>query len=117
MANPSTTFGIELLLEQLCCWRAAVLFFGRAQNRGGSFMSSPYVASGRPSPYSRAIPLTWILLIALAIHGPLLVMQLPNASYDANLHKFFASHYAQHWFNPWNEKWFAGFSQTTYPPL
>ncbi|MGC2647653.1 MAG: hypothetical protein WA261_15340, partial [Candidatus Sulfotelmatobacter sp.] len=22
-----------------------------------------------------------------------------------------------HWFNPWNEKWFAGFSQTTYPPL
>src|SRR5436305_6989755 len=30
---------------------------------------------------------------------------------------FFASHYAQHWFNPWNEKWFAGFSQTTYPPL
>jgi len=80
-------------------------------------MSSPYVASGRPSPYSRAIPLTWILLIALAIHGPLLVMQLPNASYDANLHKFFAAHYAQHWFNPWNEKWFAGFSQTTYPPL
>ena len=24
---------------------------------------------------------------------------------------------AHHWFNPWNEKWFAGFSQTTYPPL
>ena len=30
---------------------------------------------------------------------------------------FFASHYAGHWFNPWNPKWFAGFSQTTYPPL
>ena len=30
---------------------------------------------------------------------------------------FFADHYAHHWFNPWNEKWFAGFSQTTYPPL
>ena len=30
---------------------------------------------------------------------------------------FLASHYAHHWFNPWNEKWFAGFSQTTYPPL
>jgi hypothetical protein len=45
-------------------------------------------------------------------------MQLPaKASYDTNFHIFFASHYAQHWFNPWNEKWFAGFSQTTYPPL
>src|SRR5437868_7307811 len=30
---------------------------------------------------------------------------------------FFADHYAHQWFNPWNEKWFAGFSQTTYPPL
>lgn len=45
-------------------------------------------------------------------------MQLPaKASYDSNFHIFFASHYAHHWFNPWNEKWFAGFSQTTYPPL
>jgi hypothetical protein len=44
-------------------------------------------------------------------------MQLPSNSFDANFHMFFASHYAHHWFNPWNEKWFAGFSQTTYPPL
>lgn len=81
-------------------------------------MSSPSIVSGRPAPASsRAIPMTWILLLAFAIHGPLLLMQLPNDSYDANLHKFFASHYAQHWFNPWNEKQFTGFSQTTYPPL
>jgi hypothetical protein len=66
---------------------------------------------------SRAIPMTWILLLALAVHGPLLLMQLPNTSYDANLHKFFAAHYAQHWLDPWNPKWFTGFSQTTYPPL
>jgi hypothetical protein len=65
----------------------------------------------------RAIPLLAIVLIAVAVHGPLLLMQLPNRSYDANFHKFFASHYATHWFNPWNEKWFTGFSQTTYPPL
>src|ERR1700757_1563831 len=59
-----------------------------------------------------------IVLVAVVIHGPLLLMELPaTTSYDANLHIFFASHYAQHWFNPWNEKWFAGFSQTTYPPL
>lgn len=76
-------------------------------------MSSPSI---RPA-LLRPIPMTWILLLALAIHGPLLLMQLPNDSYDANLHKFFASHYAQHWFNPWNEKQFTGFSQTTYPPL
>ena len=44
-------------------------------------------------------------------------MQLPSNSFDANFHMFFASHYAHHWFNPWNEKWFGGFSQTTYPPL
>ena len=67
--------------------------------------------------FSRPIPLLGILLIALAVHGPLLMMQLPAGSFDANFHIFFASHYVHHWFNPWNEKWFAGFSQTTYPPL
>ena len=73
--------------------------------------------SKSPTFPSRAIPLSAILLIAIAVHGPLLLMQLPAGSYDANTHMFFASHYAQHWFNPWNEKWFGGFSQTTYPPL
>ena len=67
--------------------------------------------------YSRPIPLMAIVLVALAVHGPLLLMQLPSGSFDANFHMFLASHYAHHWFNPWNEKWFAGFSQTTYPPL
>jgi hypothetical protein len=78
------------------------------------------VSSSRDSmsrPYSRPIPLVAIVLLALAIHGPLLLMQLPAGSFDTNFHVFFASHYAQHWFNPWNEKWFGGFSQTTYPPL
>src|ERR1700740_3335029 len=67
--------------------------------------------------YSRPIPLLAIVLVALAVHGPLLLMQLPSGSFDANFHIFLASHYVHHWFNPWNEKWFAGFSQTTYPPL
>ncbi len=70
------------------------------------------------SYFSRPIPLRLIVLLALAIHGPLLAMQLPlTNSYDANFHVFFASHYAHNWFDPWNPKWFAGFSQTTYPPL
>jgi hypothetical protein len=67
--------------------------------------------------YSRPIPLLALVLVALAVHGPLLLMQLPAGSFDTNFHIFLASHYAHHWFSPWNEKWFAGFSQTTYPPL
>ena len=75
------------------------------------------MVSGR-SYLQRPIPLAIIILVAVVIHGPLLLMELPaTTSYDANLHIFFGSHYAQHWFDPWNEKWFAGFSQTTYPPL
>ncbi|HEY0794358.1 MAG TPA: hypothetical protein VGD64_01120 [Acidisarcina sp.] len=58
-----------------------------------------------------------ILMVAVAVHLPLLLMQLPLKSYDTNFHIFFASHYVHHWFDPWNVKWFAGFSQTTYPPL
>ena len=73
--------------------------------------------SKSPTFISRAIPLSAILLITLATHGPLLLMQLPAGSYDANTHIFFAAHYAHHWFTPWNMKWFGGFSQTTYPPL
>ena len=71
----------------------------------------------RSDSYYRPIPLMAIVLVALAVHGPLLLMQLPAGSFDANFHIFLASHYAHHWFSPWNEKWFAGFSQTTYPPL
>ena len=65
----------------------------------------------------RPISLTLILMTALMIHLPLLLMELPLKSYDTNFHIFFASHYLHHWFDPWNTKWYAGFSQTTYPPL
>ena len=56
-------------------------------------------------------------MTALVVHLPLMLIRLPLSSYDANFHIFFASHYLHHWFNPWNTKWYAGFSQTTYPPL
>ena len=65
----------------------------------------------------RPIPMSLILLTVVVVHLPLLLMKLPLQSYDANFHIFFASHYVHHWFNPWNPKWYAGFSQTTYPPL
>jgi hypothetical protein len=65
----------------------------------------------------RPIPLSLILMTAFVVHVPLLLMKLPLHSYDATFHIFFASHYLHHWFDPWNVKWYAGFSQTTYPPL
>lgn len=69
------------------------------------------------APSARPIPMSLILMAATVVHLPLLVMQLPLKSYDTNFHIFFASHYVRHWFDPWNPKWYAGFSQTTYPPL
>ncbi|MGH9342790.1 MAG: hypothetical protein ACRD19_03385, partial [Terriglobia bacterium] len=68
-------------------------------------------------PLARPIPMSLLLMAAVAVHLPLLLMELPLKSYDTNFHIFFASHYLHHWFNPWNTKWYAGFSQTTYPPL
>ena len=100
--NPANGFGIQAVAMETLAY--------------------PESAMVRTSPpqhyyYSRPIPLLAIVLMALIVHGPLLLMQLPAGSFDANFHIFFASHYAHHWFDPWNEKWFGGFSQTTYPPL
>jgi hypothetical protein len=69
------------------------------------------------SPASRPIPMSLLLMAVVVVHLPLLLMKLPLKSYDTNFHILFASHYVHHWFDPWNSKWYAGFSQTTYPPL
>jgi len=66
---------------------------------------------------ARPIPMRLLLMAAVAVHLPLLLIMLPLKSYDTNFHIFFASHYVHHWFDPWNPKWYAGFSQATYPPL
>lgn len=76
-------------------------------------MQKPKALAISPQP----VPMSLILLTAVVIHLPLLLMKLPLKSYDANFQIFFASHYVHHWFDPWNAKWYAGFSQTTYPPL
>jgi hypothetical protein len=76
-----------------------------------------YSSTTVPASAQRVPIFGWLLLLALAVHAPLLLFQLQAGSFDGNTHMFFADHYAHHWFNPWNEKWFAGFSQTTYPPL
>jgi hypothetical protein len=69
------------------------------------------------TPKAPPIPVILVLMAVVVIHLPLLLMKLPLKSYDTNFHIFFASHYVHHWFEPWNSKWYAGFSQTTYPPL
>ena len=68
-------------------------------------------------PSERPIPMSLLLMAAIVVNLPLLLMKLPLKSYDTNFHILFASHYVHHWFNPWNTKWYAGFSQATYPPL
>jgi len=76
------------------------------------------VQNAKPiAPSIRPIPIGLILMTAVVVNLPLLLMKLPLKSYDANFHILFASHYVHHWFDPWNAKWYAGFSQTTYPPL
>ncbi|WP_299683192.1 hypothetical protein [uncultured Dokdonia sp.] len=56
------------------------------------------------------------LLVGLAFHGTSIFFTL-ETTYDALIHLFFADHYANSWFEPWNYKWYTGFTVTSYPPL
>ena len=56
------------------------------------------------------------LLVGLAFHGTSVFFTL-ESTYDALIHLFFADHYANSWFEPWNYKWYTGFTVTSYPPL
>ncbi|MFD0835312.1 hypothetical protein ACFQ0I_06020 [Mariniflexile aquimaris] len=56
------------------------------------------------------------LLLGLAFHGASIFFTL-ETTYDALIHLFFADHYAHSWFEPWNYKWYTGFTVMSYPPL
>ena len=56
------------------------------------------------------------VLLALAFHGSAIFFTL-ETTYDALIHLFFADHYANSWFEPWNYKWYTGFTVMSYPPL
>ncbi|TWO32721.1 hypothetical protein E1J38_007590 [Seonamhaeicola sediminis] len=56
------------------------------------------------------------LLIGIAFHGTSIFFTL-ESTYDALIHLFFAEHYASSWFEPWNYKWYTGFTVMSYPPL
>lgn len=57
------------------------------------------------------------LLGALAIHGGLALYGSYANTYDAYIHIFFADHWQRAWFDPWEPRWYTGFTMTSYPPL
>lgn len=56
------------------------------------------------------------LLFGVVFHGASIFFTL-ETTYDALIHLFFADHYANSWFEPWNYKWYTGFTVMSYPPL
>ena len=56
------------------------------------------------------------LVAGLVFHGSALFFTL-ESTYDALIHLFFADHYAENWFEPWDYRWYTGFTVMSYPPL
>ena len=56
------------------------------------------------------------LFVGLVFHGSALFFSL-ESTYDALIHLFFADHYAENWFDPWDFRWYTGFTVMSYPPL
>ena len=55
------------------------------------------------------------ILLALVFHGALLPFTY-GQTYDAYIHMFFGNHYLTSWFDPWETRWYTGFTVTAYPP-
>ncbi|PCE62516.1 hypothetical protein [Sediminicola luteus] len=56
------------------------------------------------------------LVFGLIFHGVGIFFTL-ETTYDALIHLFFADHYAKDWFEPWDYRWYTGFTVQAYPPL
>jgi len=48
-------------------------------------------------------------------HGALLPFTY-GQTYDSYIHMFFGNHYLTSWFDPWETRWYTGFTVTAYPP-
>ena len=55
------------------------------------------------------------ILLVLVFHGALLPFTY-GQTYDAYIHMFFGNHYLEAWFDPWETRWYTGFTVTAYPP-
>ncbi|RDY58434.1 hypothetical protein [Flagellimonas nanhaiensis] len=62
------------------------------------------------------ITLALALVFGLIFHGASIFFTL-ESTYDALIHLFFADHYAKDWFEPWDYRWYTGFTVQGYPPL
>jgi O-antigen ligase len=51
------------------------------------------------------------------LHGVFILSARYRMSYDAYVHMFFADHYRNDWWSLWDERWYTGFTVTSYPPL
>ncbi|AKA33892.1 hypothetical protein VC82_204 [Flagellimonas lutaonensis] len=56
------------------------------------------------------------LVFGLIFHGTSIFFTL-ESTYDALVHLFFAEHYSKDWFEPWDYRWYTGFTVHGYPPL
>lgn len=57
------------------------------------------------------------ITIIFLLNLPLLSMPFLENNWDSEAHLFFADHYRNNWFDPWEEKWYGGFWVYSYPPL
>ncbi|MFN8529678.1 MAG: hypothetical protein U0670_13800 [Anaerolineae bacterium] len=57
------------------------------------------------------------VVATLTFHAVLLLAGSYRATYDAYVHIFFGDHYARSWWNPWEPRWYTGFTMVSYPPL
>ena len=79
-------------------------------------ISEPSIVGRTRSLVAQVNPhLLLALALALAYHGALLFYTF-RRTYDAFVHIFFADHYARSWFDPWDYRWYTGFTLTSYPP-
>ncbi|MEW5829575.1 MAG: O-antigen ligase family protein [Chloroflexota bacterium] len=56
-------------------------------------------------------------LLAIGLHGILILTARYRLSYDAYNHMFFADHYRLDWWSLWEPRWYTGFEVVSYPPL
>ncbi len=65
-----------------------------------------------------AVPTRLRIALGLTVlfHGSLLVNGTFRGTYDAYVHIFLGDHYARDWFSTWDQRWYTGFTTTSYPP-
>lgn len=89
-------------------------------NNSGSAVEQPQLdiaESQRDSERLSYLLLGAALTLVLLFHGIQLFHLKFIHTYDALIHIFFAAHYAETWFDPWEPRWYTGFMTVAYPPL